>query len=81
MQNGLLTLSWGNVKSALISGLVMAILAIIGYAQSVGDFSSLNLRTLINVGIFAGLGVIQSLIKNFLTSNKGNFLGVVDTKT
>ena len=82
--NGILTLSWTNCKSALVYGLLSAILAMSLYAISIGDVFKLDLHALINSGVFGLLAVLVSLIKNLLTTNQGNFLGttkVVDTTT
>lgn len=74
------TLSWGNVKSAIISALVMAVLGMAGYVIGVGDIFSLDFHKLANIGALAGLTVIVSLVKNWLTTDEGKFVGLVDTK-
>ena len=76
--NGIFKLGWVNVKSALVYGLLSAILAIGMYMLSVGSVFSLDFHELINAGVFGFLGVIISLVKNLLTTNSGNFLGAVE---
>jgi len=78
MQNGLLALTWANVRGALVSGVITAVLGIAGYIIGVGDIYKLDLHTLANVGALSALTTIVSLIKNYLTSNQGNFLGTVN---
>ena len=82
MQNGILTLTWENVKGALVSGVitgvVLGILAMLGYILQVGDLFGLDWKVLINTGAMAaisGLVAGVSVIKNLLTTNSGNFLG------
>lgn len=79
MQSGIFTLSWGNVRSALCSAIVTAVLGGAGYILGIGDVFKLDVHTLVNIGALAGLTAIVSLLKNFLTSNQGNFVGVVNT--
>lgn len=74
--NGIGKLSWVNCKSALVYGLVIGLLAMSGYAISVGDIWALDWKILVNTGFFAILG---SLVKNILTTNSGNFVGLVKT--
>ena len=76
--NGIFKLDWVNVKSALVYGLLSAILAIGMYMLSVGSVFSLDFHELINAGVFGFLGVIISLVKNLLTTNSGNLLGAVE---
>lgn len=78
--NNMFNLSWGNVKSALITALVTAVLGMAGYIVGVGDLFKLDGHALINVGTLSALNAIVSLLKNFLTTDRGAFLGVVDTK-
>lgn len=77
MNNGILKLTWVNINSALVYGLVAMAVYIVG----VGDLFILNWHMLINTFV---LGVLSSLIKNLLTTNQGNFAGMVkvipDTK-
>jgi len=74
--NGILTLSWGNVKSALVYGLVAGLVAVVAYMVSVGDVWALNVHSLVNGFVF---GVITSVVKNLATTNNNNFVGVVST--
>ena len=64
---GLFTLSWENLKSALIYAGLMGLLALINYV------SKLN----ISAETLAVLGFVASIVKNLLTTNSGNFAGVV----
>jgi hypothetical protein len=70
------TLSWDSIKSAIVYGLLWAILAIALYMIQVGDVFALNIKELVNAGVFGFLGIFVSLIKNLLTTQDGKFLGV-----
>ncbi len=70
------TLSWINVKSALVYGLLSALVAVGIYAISIGDVFALNVHAIVNAFVFGFLGVFVSLIKNLLTDASGKFLGV-----
>ena len=72
----LFTLSWINIKSALVSGIIMGILAIAAYIIGVGNIFTLDFHTLINAGVLAALVTIVSLIKSFLTTSRGSVVGV-----
>lgn len=77
MSSGFLQLDWANVKSAIVYGILTALLSMALYAVSVGDVFALNSHALTNAGVFGGLSVLISLFKNLLTDNGGNFLGAV----
>ncbi len=77
MKNGLFKLNIANLQSAIIYGLLTAILAMSLYVISVGDIFALDFKALANAGAFGLLNVIVSLVKNLLTNDEGNFLGVV----
>ena len=70
--NGIGKLSWINVKSALVYGLVAVALAIIANKTVFG----LDWLVLADVGIMA---VLTSFVKNLLTTSEGNFVGSVKT--
>lgn len=74
--SSMLTLSWINIKSALVSGVITTVLGIAGYIIGVGDIFKLDTHTLLNVGALAGLTTIVSIIKSFLTTETGSVAGV-----
>lgn len=78
--NNMFDLSWGNVKSALVTALVTALLGMAGYVIGLNDVFKIDFHSLVNIGSLSALTAIISLLKNFLTSERGEFLGVVDTK-
>jgi hypothetical protein len=65
-----------NIKSALVSGVIMAILAIAGYVLGVGDVYSLDHKMIVNTGVMALLTAIVSYIKSSATDDAGKFLGI-----
>ncbi|MEK6886680.1 MAG: hypothetical protein AABW88_02500 [Nanoarchaeota archaeon] len=80
MNSGIGKLNWDNIKSALVFGVLSALLAIGTYVVGVGDIFSLDGKVLANVGAFGGLNVILSLVKRLLTNNDSEFLGIIKTE-
>ena len=76
----MINLSWENIKSALVSALIMAVIGMISYILQVGDIFKIDIKTLINIGVMAGLTAGVSLIKSLFTTKAGNFVGVVKIK-
>jgi hypothetical protein len=83
--NGYLTLTWSNVKSALIYGALVSLLTFaMAIGQDVLDAGSLFLvdwSESLDRGGVAVVGVlfsVVSIIKNLLTNAQGKFLGVVE---
>lgn len=68
--------NWVNVKGAIVSGLFMAVLAILANIVSAQSIYVLDLRELLNIGAVAGITAIVSLMKNFLTDENGKLAGV-----
>jgi hypothetical protein len=69
-----------NLKSALVSGAIMGILAVASYILNVGDIFALDFKSLANIAAVAVLTAVVSFIKSSLTTNNGNFLGAVRVK-
>jgi len=68
--NGLLQLSWINIKSAIVYGVIAVCLYII----SKGTVFGLDWKILVDVGVMA---ILTSFTKNFFTTNSGDFAGVI----
>ena len=77
MNNGIFKLDWVNIKSALVYGGFWALLTVLIQIQEAGSIYGLDWKTLLNAGILAFIAIIISLVKNLLTTNSGNFAGVV----
>lgn len=80
--NGLFTLTWANVKSAVVyGGLVLATSFVLSVAQSILDAHSifgLDWKHIVDTAVVATIpvGVAGlSLLKNLLTDSSGHFLG------
>lgn len=83
MKNGLFTLDKANVLSAITYG---AIAAFVTFGASVGaevlqhgSIFGLDWHSIIDHGVIALIGLAMvgiSLLKNFLTDNKGKFLSL-----
>jgi len=69
-----------QVKSALVSTVLMAVLGLATYILGVGDVFALDFHTLVNVGAVSLLTGIVSLVKALLSNEEGDFLGVVKIK-
>ena len=88
---GLFNINWTNVKSAVVYGLLtMAVVFILSVIQDILKNQSifgLDWNAIINHGVIATLGIMVtfvSIAKNFLTDDKGQFLGattVIPDKT
>lgn len=65
-----------NIKSALISGVLMAILGVATYVIGVGDVFSADGHTIVNIAVLAVLTSFVSFVKSILTSTEGTFAGV-----
>ena len=78
--SNLFTLSWTEIKSALVYAILTAVSAMIVHIVGLGDIFSISIKPLINIGAMSlGVGLI-SIIKNLLTNSRGNFLGAVKVK-
>ena len=78
MENGIFKLSWVHIKSALVHGVLWGLLIVGMQVIEIGNVFALDWRALLNAGVLAFLGAVVSLLKNMLTTNKGNFVGVVE---
>lgn len=76
--SGLFKLDWTNIKSALVSGVLTAILGGAGYVIGLGNIFSVDIHTLANIVVLAFLVAVVSLIKQLLTTSQGNFVGAVN---
>lgn len=74
------TIGLTELKSAFIFALVTATVAVIIYILSVGDVYKLDHHQLVNIGALSFLNGVLSLLKNFLTTNSGKFMGLVKVK-
>jgi hypothetical protein len=72
--------TWSNIKSALVSGVITGVLAIAGYIIGLGDVFAIDIHSLVNVGALAVLTTVVSLVKSWLTTDAGKFVGAVEIK-
>lgn len=75
--NNMITLT--QVKSALVSAGIAAVLGVAGYILSVGDIFQIDIRGLSNVAVLSFLTAfvtVVSLIKSAGTTRAGTFAGV-----
>lgn len=65
-----------NIKSALVSGVLMAILGIATYLLGIGDIFKADGHTVANIAVMAILTAIVSVVKNSLTTSTGKIAGI-----
>jgi len=83
--NGYFKINWANVKSAAVYGLLTIVVVSGGVAlESItahGSIYGLDWADVLDKSALATIGVVISFIsvlKNLLTNDKGEFLGVVE---
>lgn len=81
--NGIFTLTWANVKSAIVYGLLVLVasfgLSVIQSIFHAGSIFGLDWKHIVDTAVIATLpiGIASlSILKNLLTDSSGNFLGV-----
>ena len=81
--NGIFTLTWSNIKSAIVYGLLaLGASFLFAFAQSVLDAGSifgLDWKHIVDTSVIATiplLVVALSILKNLFTTSSGNFLGM-----
>lgn len=73
---GILQLDWSNIKSAIIYGILWAILVILMKIHDAGSIFNLDWKALADAGAIALTASGITILKNLLTTEKGNFLGI-----
>lgn len=66
--------------SALVSFVVVALIEALSYVIKVGDLWKIDLHTLINAGILPAFIFAVSILKSFLTTSSGKFIGLIPIK-
>ena len=74
---GMFSLDANNVRSALVYGVLTALMLMAVYVVGIGDIFKIDYRSLLNIGVISLLTTFVSLVKNLLTNSKGKFAGVV----
>ena len=69
-----LNLNFNDIKGAIISAVVVAV---IGYLSTVTSVMDIDIKQILNIAFLTG---ISSLLKALGTTNGGDFLGVVKIK-
>lgn len=75
--NGILTLDFTSIKRALTQGVFTGIAAGIAYILKAGTIFGLDITSLLDVVLLAGLATLPSLLTSLLTTNQGNVAGVL----
>lgn len=74
--NGIGTISWMNIKSALMFALLSAFAGLLFYIIGVGSVWKLDWHVLVDIFSMALANGLLSAAKSLLTTSEGNFLGV-----
>lgn len=74
--NDIFSLTKTNIKSAIVFAILTALVAMIVYIVGLGDIFKIEPHTIANIGVMAILNGILSLLKSFLTTSSGQFLGM-----
>ncbi len=74
MNSTIFTVNWKDVGGAVVSGVIVAVLA---YLSSVTDITSISAGQVLNVAVLAA---IASLAKSFTTDSNGKLLGAFRVK-
>ena len=72
--------SWADLKGALVSGLLMALLVVLIQVLNSESIYVIDWKMLANAGVFAFLTSIVSFLKSILTTSNGKFVDVVQVK-
>jgi hypothetical protein len=75
-----MSINLNDIKSALVSAVLMAVLAMAMYIINAGNIFAIDWNDLANTGIIALLTGVVSLVKSLLTNNNGVFAGSVKVK-
>lgn len=73
-------INWTEVKNGLVLALLTALVAIIINIINVGNIFGLDWKVLANTGALAFLVFFVSTLKDLLTTQKGNLVGLVKIK-
>lgn len=65
-----------NIKSALVSSGLMAVLSVLTYVAQSGSIFTLDWRSLANIAVLSFLTGVVSIFKNAMTSPQGTFGGI-----
>jgi hypothetical protein len=65
-----------TIKSALVSGVMMAILTVAIHIIGVGDIFSLDVKAIANIGVISLLTSVVSFLKSALTGSEGTIAGI-----
>jgi hypothetical protein len=69
-----------EIKSAFVTTFLTAVLSMSLYIIGIGDIFLIDVKVIINVGVISALTGLVSIIKSFLTTSDGNFIGSVKIK-
>ena len=76
MKSKFMTVSWLDVKSALVTGVIMALAVVISDILVTGNIFTIDWYALLNTGVIAFLTAMVSLLKSLLTTSEGKIAGV-----
>lgn len=77
MNSKLFNFNFIDLQRALSLGLCLAIVIVISYIIKAGTIWGLNWMDILSSGIIGFLGVLGSFLRTLLTTQDGNFIGLV----
>lgn len=73
----LFTIDFTNIKGAIVSAIVVGILAVLLSVYNSGDIFTIDWKMTVNAGVLAAIG---SILKNLFTNDTGSFAGITQVK-
>lgn len=80
MNSNFFTLSWKDVKSAIVYGLLIAILTVLIFIKTAGSIYSIDWKTALDMFVISLITSGVSLLKSLLTTSDGKFVGLIKVK-
>lgn len=65
-----------DFKRGLMLGIITGVIAILGYILNVGSVFSVDLKSMVDVGVIAAIPALISWLASLLTTSRGVTLGV-----
>ena len=80
MNSSLFTVTWTEIKSALVSAVLAGVLAGGYYIANIGSIFTINWHDFANTVSLAAIVAGVSVLKSLLTNASGKFVGAVNIK-
>lgn len=74
------TLDWVSIKRALVQGVLTGIVAGVAFILKAGSIFGLDLKSLTDVVVLAGLATLPALLTSLLTTEEGKVAGAIQVE-